>query len=45
MTIFRDDFTFKSVLLLGGLLSLKAFHWILEERINFVRRLCVLVGA
>lgn len=37
MTIFRDEFDLKFVLLFASLLYLKIFHWIASDRIDFVR--------
>lgn len=35
-TVFRDDFSPKFVALFTLLLFLKSFHWLAEERVDFV---------
>nr|CAG4643846.1 EOG090X03TK [Lepidurus arcticus] len=37
-TVFKDDFSTKFVALFTVLLFLKAFHWLLEDRVDFMER-------
>jgi hypothetical protein len=37
MTIFRDEFDVKFVALFLGLLGVKIFHWIMADRVDYVR--------
>jgi uncharacterized membrane protein YadS len=41
-TVFRDDFSPKFVALFTVLLFLKSFHWLAEDRVDFVSTLCSL---
>lgn len=38
-TVFRDDFNPKFVALFTVLLFLKCFHWLAEERVDYVSRI------
>jgi len=38
-TVFRDDFSPRFVALFAILLFLKCFHWLLEDRIDYVRKI------
>nr|CAD7401968.1 unnamed protein product [Timema poppensis] len=37
-TVFRDDFSPKFVALFTVLLFLKSFHWLAEDRVDFMER-------
>lgn len=41
-TVFRDDFNPRFVALFTVLLFLKSFHWLAEERVNFVSKTFVI---
>ena len=36
MTIFRDEFTSQIVALFGCLLAMKMFHWLAQDRVEYV---------
>ncbi len=38
-TVFRDDFSPHFVALFAVLLFLKCFHWLLEDRVDYVRKI------
>lgn len=38
MTIFRDEFDAKFVLIFSTVLFIKGFHWIARDRVDYVRR-------
>jgi len=37
MTIFRDEFNIRFVSLFALLLTVKTFHWLTQDRVEFVR--------
>jgi E3 ubiquitin-protein ligase synoviolin len=37
MTIFRDEFNIRFVTLLTTLLFAKIFHWLVQDRVNYVQ--------
>lgn len=37
-TVFRDDFSFRFIGLFTALLFLKCFHWLVEDRVDFMER-------
>ena len=39
-TVFREDFSTKFVALFTVLLFLKAFHWLVEDRVDYVSVAC-----
>lgn len=39
-TVFREDFSTKFVALFTVLLFLKAFHWLVEDRVDYVSWFC-----
>lgn len=41
-TVFRDDFSPKFIALFTLLLFLKSFHWLAEDRVDYVSFMCVL---
>lgn len=45
MTIFRDEFTTKIFGLFGLLLAVKAFHWLAQMRVEWVRTLALRLTA
>lgn len=45
LTMFRDGFDFLFILRFGSLLFCKAFHWIIADRIDFVRLTLMVDGA
>lgn len=38
MTMFRDEFDLRFVMLFTVLLAIKLMHWLFQDRIDFVRR-------
>lgn len=43
-TVFRDDFNPKFIALFTVLLFLKSFHWLAEDRVDYVSSRCVWRG-
>lgn len=45
MTIFRDEFDVRFIVLFALLLLVKIFHWIVQDRVDFVRRQNVVLST
>ena len=38
MTIFREEFNFRFITLFTALLFLKIFHWLMQDRVNYMEQ-------